>query len=53
MLRTPDDLIEALRARKDEIGLSNAVLEELAGMAAGHVDKVLGHRAPAAHRFIS
>jgi hypothetical protein len=42
MLRTADDIILALRARKDELGLSNVVLEELAGVCAGHWDKACG-----------
>lgn len=35
-------LIEALRARKDELGLSNETVDDLAGFTAGHADKLLG-----------
>jgi hypothetical protein len=42
MLRTADDLIAALRQRKDELQLSNAVVDDLAGLVEGHTDKVLG-----------
>jgi hypothetical protein len=42
MLRTADDLIAALRARKDELGLSNATVDEIAGMTLGHWDKACG-----------
>jgi hypothetical protein len=37
-----DDLIEALRARKTEVGLSNNFIEHALHMAAGGLDKVLG-----------
>ena len=39
MLRTTDDVLETLRARKDALGLSNAAVEELAGLTSGHFDK--------------
>ena len=42
MLRTADELIAALRARKDELELSNAVVDELSGMTDGYFDKVAG-----------
>jgi hypothetical protein len=41
-IRSHDDLVIALRAVKEFIGLSNECLEEIAGFARGHVDKVLG-----------
>jgi hypothetical protein len=37
-----DDLIEALRSRKGELGLSNAFVEHELQMAVGGLDKVLG-----------
>jgi hypothetical protein len=42
VIRNRDDLIEALRSRKDELGLSNAFMEDQLQMADGHCDKVLG-----------
>jgi hypothetical protein len=42
MLRTYADVIAALRARKDALGLSNAVLDEIAGLTDGYTDKALG-----------
>ncbi len=35
-------LIEALRARKDALGLSNEIVDELGGLTRGHTDKILG-----------
>jgi hypothetical protein len=37
-----DGLIEALRARKSDLQLTDTALEELAGLTAGHVGKLLG-----------
>lgn len=37
-----DDLVNALLARKNELGLSNELLEELCLFTRGHVDKVFG-----------
>ena len=37
-----EGLIEAFRARKDALELSNATIDELGGLCAGHADKVLG-----------
>jgi Helix-turn-helix domain len=42
MLRTADDLIAALRSRKEALGLSNAVVDEIAGYTTGWWDKVAG-----------
>jgi hypothetical protein len=42
VLRSRDELIELLRARKADLGLSNAFIEEQMQMAAGGADKVLG-----------
>jgi hypothetical protein len=36
MLRTADDVIEALRSRKEALQLSDAVVDELAGLTPGH-----------------
>jgi hypothetical protein len=41
-IRSHDELIVALRARKASLGLSNEVLEHLIPLAAGHCDKLLG-----------
>jgi hypothetical protein len=41
-IRSYDDLIEAFRARKGEIGLSNTDCDTLGGLTPGHTDKVLG-----------
>jgi len=37
-----DDLVEVLRARKDELGLSNEFIEEALLMTSGGADKILG-----------
>jgi hypothetical protein len=42
LVTTVDELIEALRSRKDELGLSNAFVEAQLQMADGHCDKLLG-----------
>jgi hypothetical protein len=42
VIRCSDDMVEALRARKEQLGLSNAALEEQVLMAAGTCDKYLG-----------
>jgi hypothetical protein len=46
-IRDEAELIDALRARQHQIGLSDAGLEHAAGLAAGHVSKLL---APARRR---
>lgn len=43
-VRSYDDLIIALRAMKEFLGLSNETLEEIAGLTRGHCDKLLGPR---------
>jgi hypothetical protein len=45
-----NDLVEALRARKEALGLSNAWIEHTIQLADGHCDKVLG---PARERGLS
>lgn len=40
--RTYDDAIEALRSRKAELGLSNAMVDELIGWSSGMCGKFLG-----------
>lgn len=45
-----DDLIEALRKRKDELGLSNEFLDEWSGRAQGYWTHVLG---PSRHKALS
>jgi hypothetical protein len=42
VIRNSDDMVEALRARKEQLGLSNAAIEEQLLMAAGTCDKYLG-----------
>lgn len=42
LLTSADDLLTAVRARKEQLGLSNENLEELAGFCAGAVGKYLG-----------
>ena len=37
-----DELIAAIRQRVDELQISHAVLEELAGLAGGHFGKIVG-----------
>jgi transcriptional regulator with XRE-family HTH domain len=41
-VRNYSDLIVAIRAVKEFLGLSNETLEEIAGLTRGHVDKILG-----------
>jgi hypothetical protein len=42
VIRCSDDMVEAFRARKEQLGLSNAAIEEQLLMAAGTCDKYLG-----------
>lgn len=42
VIRTQDDLVEALRVAKALRGLSNDFCDQRAGLTRGHVDKVLG-----------
>jgi hypothetical protein len=42
VIRNRDDLIEALRSRKEQLGLSNAYVEHQLQMSDGHCDKLLG-----------
>jgi hypothetical protein len=42
VIRNRDDLIEALRSRKDELGLSNAFVEHELQMSDGACDKAIG-----------
>jgi hypothetical protein len=42
IIRDYDSLIDALRAVKDHLQISNETLEEIAGLTRGHVDKLLG-----------
>jgi hypothetical protein len=41
-VRSCADLIEAFRARKEALGLSNEAIEHLIPLAAGHCDKAIG-----------
>jgi hypothetical protein len=38
----PGALLDALKARQGELDLSNATVEAIAGIAEGHLDKVIG-----------
>jgi hypothetical protein len=40
--RTHDELVELLRARKDQLGLSNGWMDSAMGLTDGHCDKVIG-----------
>jgi len=42
MFRTGDEILEALRTRKETLGLSDAIVDELAGLTGGHWNKVAG-----------
>jgi hypothetical protein len=42
VIRNRDDLIEALRSRREQLGLSNAYVEHQLQMSDGHCDKLLG-----------
>lgn len=42
VVRTQDDMIEALRRAKDMLGLSNAWCDAIGGLTSGHTDKVIG-----------
>ena len=48
LLRTTNDVIETLRARKKALGLTNDALDTLAGTVRGHWDKCCG---PARHKM--
>jgi hypothetical protein len=41
-IRCTDDLIEALRGMKAQLGLSNEFVDQVGGLTTGHCDKVLG-----------
>lgn len=49
LARNHDELIDLLRARKDELGLSNQFVDQVGGIAAGHCDQLLG---PSAHKSL-
>jgi hypothetical protein len=40
--RDHDSLVELLRARKEELGLSNEFVDDIGGLAVGHAAKILG-----------
>ena len=42
IVRDTDELIDALASRREALGLSNEALEDIAGLAPGHVSKLLG-----------
>lgn len=39
---TPDELLDLIRRRQIELGLSNEMLEEVCGFSVGQIDKYLG-----------
>jgi hypothetical protein len=41
-IRSHDELVDFIYARKNELGLSNAFVEQACNMTAGHCDKLLG-----------
>jgi hypothetical protein len=41
-IRSCDELADALRARQDQLQLSNEFLEQCCGLTRGHIDKLLG-----------
>jgi hypothetical protein len=41
-VRSYQDFVDAFRAIKARLGLSNAVCDELGGLTAGHTDKLIG-----------
>lgn len=41
-IRCYEDLVDYIRARKDDLGLSNAFVDEFCGMTPGYCDKLLG-----------
>jgi hypothetical protein len=41
-IRSHDDLVDYIRARKEELGLSNEFIEEKCLMTKGHCDKLIG-----------
>jgi hypothetical protein len=52
LLRTGNEILAALRARKNAVGLSNEALEHRAGLCGAFVDKMLGPsqtRVPSVH----
>lgn len=52
-IRCTADLLDALHARKAELGLSNKFVDDICGLADGHTDKVLGPtRAKGASTFM-
>src|SRR5262245_20322700 len=54
MLRTPNDIIEALRARKAELQLSDALVDEIAGLTSGHWGKITAReRSPTVYTLMS
>ena len=41
LIRSPDDLVAACRARRDELNISHETIDHLAGWATGYASKVL------------
>jgi hypothetical protein len=44
LIRTYDDLVVAIRARRDELNVSHELLDHLAGFQGGYVSKLLAPR---------
>jgi hypothetical protein len=43
-LRTYDDLVQVIRARRDELDVPHEIIDDIAGLAAGHTSKLLTPR---------
>src|SRR5262249_4996114 len=52
-LRSYEDLLATLRARRDELDIANEIIDEIAGLTRGHASKLLGHRPSKFFSFIS
>jgi hypothetical protein len=53
VLRTYEDGLAVLRARRDELDISNEVVDEVAGLARGHTSHLIAHRPSRGLRGIS
>jgi hypothetical protein len=41
LLRSPDDIVAALRARRDELDIPHEVIDHIAGLQSGYTSKML------------
>jgi len=44
ILRCFDDVLATLRARRDELDISNEVIDEIAGLTRGHASHLIAHK---------